>query len=317
MSGEGACLPMPAGPAPVPAGAPSPPPENRPLDSNWLRANPLPAPDPHADKNARGRVFIIGGCVRVPGGLLLTAEAALRAGAGKVQVATAATTAMALGIAMPEIAVFPIEEDDDGEILRMEEGLAADAARSDAVIVGPAMSSGEAAGGLVDMLLAGACDHSTLVLDAGALMTLLPRAKALAARPSPAVLTPHVGEMAAMLGCDAARIEADREAAVRRAAQLYGSIVVLKGSTSLIADRGGALFAYAGGGVGLATGGSGDVLAGIAAGLAARGASPLDAALWSVWLHGEAGRRCAEQIGPLGFLARELLAHVPSLMRGV
>jgi NAD(P)H-hydrate repair Nnr-like enzyme with NAD(P)H-hydrate dehydratase domain len=92
---------------------------------------------------------------------------------------------------------------------------------------------------------------------------------------------------------------------------------MLKGSTSLVADHEGRLFAYAGGGVGLATGGSGDVLAGIAAGLAARGASPLDAALWAVWLHGEAGRRCAEQIGPVGFLARELLAHVPGLMKAI
>jgi NAD(P)H-hydrate repair Nnr-like enzyme with NAD(P)H-hydrate dehydratase domain len=105
--------------------------------------------------------------------------------------------------------------------------------------------------------------------------------------------------------------------AVRCAAERYGAIVVLKGSTSIIADREGTVFAYAGGGVGLATGGSGDVMAGIAAGLAARGASAPDAALWAVWLHGEAGRRCAEQIGPLGFLARELLAHVPGLMRAV
>lgn len=58
-------------------------------------------------------------------------------------------------------------------------------------------------------------------------------------------------------------------------------------------------------------------MAGIVAGLRARGAAPLDAMLWAVWLHGEAGRRCAEQIGPIGFLARELLAHVPSLMRGL
>ena len=94
-------------------------------------------------------------------------------------------------------------------------------------------------------------------------------------------------------------------------------MVVLKGSTSLVATPDGELFAYAGGGVGLATGGSGDVLAGIVAGLAARGAEPLEATLWAVWLHGEAGRRCAEQLGPLGFLARELLAHVPGLMRGV
>ena len=68
---------------------------------------------------------------------------------------------------------------------------------------------------------------------------------------------------------------------------------------------------------GLATGGSGDVLAGIAAGLVARGTDPLAATLWAVWLHGEAGRRCAERQGPLGFLARELLAHVPGLMRAV
>jgi NAD(P)H-hydrate repair Nnr-like enzyme with NAD(P)H-hydrate dehydratase domain len=131
------------------------------------------------------------------------------------------------------------------------------------------------------------------------------------------VLTPHIGEMAALLECDAAGIEADRPAAVRRAAAHFGAVVMLKGSTTLVADPGGALFAYAGGGVGLATGGSGDVLAGIVAGLAARGAPPLEATLWAVWLHGEAGRRCAEQIAPLGFLARELLAQVPGLMRAV
>jgi hydroxyethylthiazole kinase-like uncharacterized protein yjeF len=288
-----------------------------PLDSNWLRANPLPSPDPHADKNARGRVFIVGGCARIPGGLLLTAEAALRAGAGKVQLATAGSTALALGIAMPEIAVFPMEEDGDGEIVCLSERLLVTIARSDALILGPAMSQGEMAGGMVDELLCDACDHLTLILDAAALMMLRLRARAVAVRSSPAVLTPHIGEMAAMLDCDASAIEADRSAAVRRAAERYGAIVVLKGSTSLVADRDGRLFAYAGGGVGLATGGSGDVLAGIAAGLAARGASPLEAALWAVWLHGEAGRRCAEQIGPIGFLARELLAHVPGLMRAL
>jgi hydroxyethylthiazole kinase-like uncharacterized protein yjeF len=286
-----------------------------PVDSTWLRDNPLPRPDPHADKNARGRVFLVGGCARVPGGLLLTAEAALRAGAGKVQVATAASTAIPLGIAMPEIAVFPIAEDDDGEISCLHDGLEPMIARADAVVIGPAMSAGEAAGGAVDRVLAVDREELALILDAAALMTLPARTAAIAARPHPAVLTPHIGEMAAMLDCDAGAIEADRASAVRRAAERYRAVVMLKGSTSLVADRDGRLFAYAGGGVGLATGGSGDVLAGIAAGLAARGATPLDAALWAVWLHGEAGRRCAEQIGPIGFLARELLAQLPGLMR--
>lgn len=287
------------------------------LDSNWLRDHPLPPPHPHADKNSRGRVFMIGGCAKVPGGLLLTAEAALRAGAGKVQVATARGTALALGIAMPEIAVFPLDEDDRGEIQGLPDGMETDVARNDAVIAGPAMSCGEAAGAVVDRLLGSQCASMTLVLDAAALMHLPRRARTLAARREPAILTPHVGEMAAMLECDAQAVEADRAGAARTAAERYGAIVVLKGATSLLADRDGSLHAYAGGGVGLATGGSGDVLAGIAAGLAARGATPLEAAAWAVWLHGEAGRRCAEQIGPLGFLARELLAHVPGLMRGV
>lgn len=288
----------------------------RPLDSNWLRDNPLPAPGAHADKNARGRVFIIGGCARVPGGLLLTAEAALRAGAGKVQAATATSTALALGVAMPEMAVFPVAEDDDGEIACLPATIDDFVARCDAAVIGPAMSCGRAAGEAVDRLLA-AADGPALILDAAALMELPARAAELAARASPAVLTPHIGEMAAMLDCDAAEIEADRVGAVRSAAQRFGAVVALKGSTSLVADRDGALFAYAGGGVGLATGGSGDVLAGIAAGLAARGTPPLEAALWAVWLHGEAGRRCAVEIGPLGFLARELLRHVPGLMQTI
>ncbi|HEX7751701.1 MAG TPA: NAD(P)H-hydrate dehydratase [Novosphingobium sp.] len=292
-------------------------PDRLPLDSDWLRDRPLPEAHPHADKNARGRVFAVGGCTEMPGGLLLTAEAALRAGAGKVQAATVRSAAPALGVAMPEIRIFPLDETEAGEIAAAGEVIDRACQRCDAVIAGPAMGCGEAAGAVVDCLTADAGSALALVLDATALMTLPARAAALAARVFPAVLTPHIGEMAAMLECEADAIDADRAGAVRAAARRYGAVVVLKGPTSLIADRDGALFAYAGGGVGLATGGSGDVLAGLAAGLAARGASPLDAALWAVWLHGEAGRRCAEQIGPIGFLARELLAHVPGLMRAL
>lgn len=288
-----------------------------PLDSNWLRDHPVEPPDPHSDKNARGRVFLIGGCATVPGGLLLTAEGALRAGAGKVQAATAATTALPLGIAMPEMAVFPLQEDGAGEIVALDDQLLPSIARADAVVVGPAMQADEVAGRIVDRLLAGLGRETAIILDAAALMSLPRRAARIAARAVPVVLTPHIGEMAALLDCDAEAIDADRPAAVRRAAERYGAVVMLKGSTSLIADRDGLLLSYAGGGVGLATSGSGDVLAGIAAGLAARGCSPLASAAWAVWLHGEAGRRCAEQIGPLGFLARELLAHVPGLMRAL
>lgn len=287
-----------------------------PLDSTWLREHPLPPPDGETDKNGRGRVLAVGGCRTVPGGIQLTAEAALRAGAGKVRIATIAGAALTLGVAMPEVGIMALAEDAAGEIAETGPVLA-ELDRFDAVIAGPAMSGGEAAGRLVDALVAAGASSAPLVLDAAALMACGGRQHALRTCPRPLVLTPHVGEMAAMLDCAAAAVEADRAGAVRRAAERFGAVVVLKGANSLVAGPDGSLHAYAGGGVGLATGGSGDVLAGIVAGLAARGAEPLVATLWAVWLHGEAGRRCAEQIGPLGFLARELLAHVPALMRGV
>lgn len=287
-----------------------------PLDSDWLRANPLPVPDNGTDKNGRGRVLAIGGCRSVPGGIQLTVEAALRAGAGKIQVATIEGAALALGVAMPEVAVFGLPENSAGEIaIRSSVPIRKLVERCDAVVAGPAMSEARSAAQLTRHLLQ-TCS-AQIVLDAAILMGLAEFAKDLRALASPAVVTPHIGELAAMLGRDVAAIENDRLAAVREASERFGAICVFKGSTSLISAPDGRVFAYAGGGVGLATGGSGDVMAGIVAGLCARGAAPLDATLWAVWLHGEAGRRCAEQIGPIGFLARELLAHVPSLMRGL
>ena len=285
-----------------------------PLDSTWLRAHPLPPPDGETDKNGRGRVLAVGGCRTVPGGIQLTAEAALRAGAGKVRIATIAGAALPIGVAMPEVGVVALPETTEGEIADAAPAVA-ELARFDAVIAGPAIVSVEAAGAMVEQLVAARDGRATLVLDAAALAACRDRADLLRACPRPLILTPHMGEMAAMLDCPADEVSANPAAHARRAAHRFGAVVALKGPNTLVADPDGALHAYAGGGVGLATGGSGDVLAGLAAGLAARGCGPLEATCWAVWLHGEAGRRCAEQIGPLGFLARELLAHVPALMR--
>lgn len=286
----------------------------RPLDDGWLRDHPLPVPDHDTDKNGRGRVLAIGGCRSVPGGILLTAEAALRAGAGKVQIATIESAALAVGIAMPEAAVFALPQSASGEIDAADDGLLGELIeRCDAVVAGPAMSDANAAS-LITRLLGDKC-RAQLVFDAANLMGLSDHADMLRALERPAVLTPHVGELAAMLCCDTDLIERDRLRAVRRASAQFGAVCVLKGATSLIAGPDGEVFTFEGGGVGLATGGSGDVMAGIVAGLCARGMAAMEAALWAVWLHGAAGRRCAQQVGPIGFLARELLAHVPALMR--
>ena len=99
-----------------------------------------------------------------------------------------------------------------------------------------------------------------------------------------------------------------------RAAQLYRSIILVKGVTSHVVTPEGYVWRYEGGAPGLGVSGSGDVLAGIVGGLLARGAEPLTALLWSVWLHGEAGARLARKIGPIGFLAREIAGEVPALL---
>jgi len=286
-----------------------------PLDSNWLRANPLPAPENETDKNGRGRVLAIGGGRLVPGGIMLTVEAALRAGAGKIQVATAASASLAIGVAMPEIAVLGLPENADGEIdLAENREILPLISRCDCLVVGPAMSDPIAASGLLGRMIAHV--NVQLVLDAAVLINLKDHAAQLKLLATPAVLTPHIGEMTALLNWPSEEIETDRAKAALEVTHRYGAICAFKGATTVVSAPGGALFNYAGGGVGLATAGSGDVLAGIVAGLCARGADPLQATLWAVWLHGEAGRRCAEQIGPLGFLARELLAKVPKLMIG-
>jgi ADP-dependent NAD(P)H-hydrate dehydratase len=129
------------------------------------------------------------------------------------------------------------------------------------------------------------------------------------------VVTPHAGEMAGLLGIEREAVAADPLGTAREAAAMLQSVVVLKGPvTSIVVPQGGA-WSFSQGGVGLATSGSGDTLAGIVAGLLARGASPLQAALWGVYLHGEAGNRLVRAQGNLGFLARELLAEIPRIMQ--
>jgi len=129
-----------------------------------------------------------------------------------------------------------------------------------------------------------------------------------------AVITPHAGEMAAVMGMEKEEVEADPLAVARRAAEELGAAVALKGPDTVIAAPDGRAYRYSGGRVGLATSGSGDVLAGLIAGLLARGAEPVAAAACGVWLHGEAGNALARRVGPIGFLARELPAEVPRLL---
>lgn len=287
------------------------------ITPDLLRAMPLPAPG--EDKDRRGRVLIAGGNRAVPGAALLSAEAALRAGAGKLQVATGRSAALGLALLLPEALVMGLAETEDGDLgPDAAEALAKAGQRADALLLGPGMMDRAAAMALVEAVL-GRLDPANgpvLVLDAGALCGHAALREALRPHAGRAVLTPHAGEMATILGIERAEVEADPPAAGRRAAAALQQVVIMKGARTQVVSPEGRVWDYAGGGVGLATSGSGDVLAGILTGLLARGAPPIQAACWAVWLHGEAGAQLARRIGPIGFLARELAAEVPGLMAG-
>jgi hydroxyethylthiazole kinase-like uncharacterized protein yjeF len=284
-----------------------------PLDREWLTAHPLPAIDFDTDKNSRGRLLVAGGSELVPGALLLSGEAGYRAGAGKVQLAVPNSSALAVGIRMPESAVFGMPVNEKGELGPAPERLAELIDRCDALVLGPGMGSNADASALLKAVLAHGEDDVALLLDAAAIAVSPDFAEELRAWPGPLVLTPHPGEMAALMRCDA---EAVCEAMASEAAERFGATVLLKGPDTVIASPGQTELRFHGGGPGLATGGSGDVLAGIIGGLLARGADARTAAAWGVWAHGEAGRALSRSTAPLGFMARELLPLVPGLIYG-
>lgn len=282
------------------------------ITPEFLRAHPLPTLPSESDKNARGRVLVIAGGPQVPGAALLAGLGALRAGAGKLQIAATASYAAPLAIAVPEARVVTVPALPSGEIAPDTGPDLKDClSRSDAVIIGPGMMD-EAAAGALTARLASFDTPACLVVDAAALTGLGDANFA-----GRAVFTPHAGEMAGLLGWDKARVDADPVEAARVAAQRWNAVVVMKGVTTHVVTPDGAAWRHTGGSPGLGTSGSGDVLAGVIGGLLARGAPPATAAAWGVWVHGEAGAVLSRTIGPLGFLAREILGEIPPAMARV
>jgi hydroxyethylthiazole kinase-like uncharacterized protein yjeF len=234
---------------------------------------------------------------------------AMRSGAGKLRIASVVNVAPQLGIAVPEAMVIGMAEDQDGGFdASAARPLSEQAGRVDAVVAGPGMAQGRACGAIARALMA---TGVPLALDAALLHALEP---SMARGDTPSILLPHSGELASLLGCDESLIEQDPLGCGLKAAERYGSIVLVKGVTSHVVTPGGDAFTYTGGSPGLGVSGSGDVLAGIVGGLLARGAEPLHALLWAVWLHGEAGARLAKKVGPIGFLARQIADEVPGLL---
>jgi len=237
----------------------------------------LPRHAEDADKSDRGTALVIAGSAETPGAALLAGLAALRVGAGRLQIATDPAVTTAIAVAVPESRVVAV-----GDVEDLLE-------RADAVLVGPGADEDH---DLFDLVCSKAT--GTIVVDAGALPSLGRRGSVR----MPAIAVPNAREMA-RLGSD-----------VRSVAKDLGCVVACRDASTTIAHPDGRVWTEESGCLGLATSGSGDVAAGIVTGLAARGASPEAAAVWGARLHGRAG----ERLGGIGFLARELLDVLPSLL---
>jgi NAD(P)H-hydrate epimerase len=261
-----------------------------------------------------GRLAVIAGSRGKAGAALLAARGALRAGAGLVTIFCAESLAPLLVSALPEAMTEPLPEA-RGAIAESAAGNVLGALGGfDAAVVGPGLGTAEGTVRFLQGLLAGT--RIPLVLDADALNAFAGRPEKLR-RPGPVrtVLTPHPGEAGRLLGQASRRIQADRPGAASRIARRAGSVVVLKGPRTLVAEPGGRISANPTGTPLLATAGSGDVLAGILGAFLAGGLSPRDAAMCGAWLHGAAAEALEPELGDAGLLAHEIADTVPGVRR--
>jgi len=261
----------------------------------------LPKRPRDGHKGSFGTVLVVAGSHDMLGAAILCATAALRSGAGLVQACVPAALQPLVASAQPcatTVARTPAE-------LRRALG------RADAVVVGPGLGQSPATRRLVATVLRFA--RGPIVLDADALNVLAPLQRPLAAR-VPVVLTPHPGEAGRLLGSDAAAVQKDRNGALDALVACSGGIVVLKGHRTLVGD-GDRTFENRTGNPGMATGGSGDVLAGLLGALLAQGLAAYDAACFGVHVHGRAGDRVARRVGEAGLIARDLPAAIAEELR--
>jgi hydroxyethylthiazole kinase-like uncharacterized protein yjeF len=263
----------------------------------------LPRPSAESDKYRRGVLGLLAGSEQYTGAAVLATGSAIHGGAGMVRLVSAPAALMAAREHWPE-AVMAV-----ADASAAEHSIEA-AGRVQAWAAGPGMGTGDDAAGLLAAVLA--TDLPVLVDADG--ITILAAHRELLSRSAPTLITPHAGELARLTGADRADIEARRLEHATAAAAELGITVLLKGSTTVIAEPGGAVLVNSTGSAWLATAGSGDVLSGLTGALLAQGIPPAQAAAAAAYLHGIAGR-LASRDAPIG--ASDLITALPAAIRTV
>lgn len=268
------------------------------------------AADSH--KGIFGHLLAVCGSRGMAGAAMLAAKAALRCGAGLVTAALPVSLYPVAAPALPEALFLPLPENADGTLsLRARTPLRERLVRATALLVGCGLGQGEEVRGVTADLLEQA--DCPVVLDADGINAVAGHIDVLKTVHAPLILTPHPGEMARLLGCSTAEVQNNRAEAARTFAEDNDAVLVLKGYKTVIAAPGRSLLVNMTGNPGMATGGSGDVLAGMIASLAAQGLPPFEAAMCGVYLHGLAGDRAAARLSQHAMLPTDMLEELGGL----
>jgi NAD(P)H-hydrate epimerase len=269
----------------------------------------LPARPLDSHKMSVGSVLAVSGSYGMAGAACLASTAALRAGAGYVRLACPANVYEIAAVLVPSAVFVPLEVDERGIVKGSEaERIVRESARERAAMIGPGLGESEGAANLVYGLVEKL--SMPRVFDGSALGALARRPEALGRLSGDDILTPHPGEMAALVGMGAGDVQADRMKAVEGLARRTRAAIVLKGHRTLVFD-GQRVYENRTGNAGMAKAGSGDVLTGIVAALRVQGLGVFEAAALGVYLHGKAGDIAAARLGR-GLTAEDIADAVPT-----
>jgi NAD(P)H-hydrate epimerase len=272
----------------------------------------LPERDPRGHKGTFGRVVAVAGSLDYAGAALMAGAAALRAGSGLVTLCVPASLQPVIAGRVPELITHGLDEVAPGEVDPVEAAATVGALPADALLLGPGLPPSRANSRLTSALLR--AGGAPAVVDAGALAILAGAPGWWTRLGRPVIVTPHPGEFA-RLGREDVERDEDRRAAAIAAARDWGVVVVLKGAGTVIAAPDGRAMTAEFEVPALATGGSGDILAGVIASLTGQGVDVFEAAALGVYLHARAGADISTHLGDAGLMATDLLPSIPRVRR--
>jgi len=286
------------------------------ITREWAKSV-LPERPLQANKGSFGRVLVVAGSINYAGAAYLACSGAIRVGAGLVTLATYASLLPVLAAKLTEVTYLPLPESQPGIIsLRAARLIDQELDRYNVLLIGCGLGQNQSAIRFVrSTLFRLKSVLPSLVLDADALNTLAKTPNWWQRLVDDAILTPHPGEMAKLAGISVDEVQSDRVGIARRVALAWHKTIVLKGAYTVIASPDGQSSTSSVANPGLASAGTGDVLAGVIAGLLAQGLSLFDAAACGVFLHGEAGEMVRARLGDTGMIASDLLPVLPLVIK--